>query len=42
MPLPSRVLHSNLVTLVWLIVPTWNPIALFFFLGLGSSQVAEA
>jgi hypothetical protein len=29
--LPSRTLRSNLVTLVWLVVLIWNPIALFFF-----------
>jgi len=26
MPFPSRALRSNLVTLVWLVVPAWNPI----------------
>jgi hypothetical protein len=34
MPLPSRALRSNLVTLVWLVVLIWNPITFFFFLGL--------
>jgi hypothetical protein len=42
MLLPNRTLRSNLVTLVWLVVPAWNPIALSFFSGLGSSQVAKA
>jgi hypothetical protein len=42
MPLPSKALHSNVVTLVWLVVPIWNPIALFLSFGLGSSQVAKA
>jgi hypothetical protein len=35
-------LCSNLVTLVWLVVPVWNPIALSLSSGLGLSQVAEA
>jgi hypothetical protein len=34
MPLPNKTLCSNLVTLMWLVVPIWNPIAPFFFLGL--------
>jgi hypothetical protein len=38
----AKTLHSNLVTLVWLIVPVWNPIALFLSSELDSSQVAEA
>ncbi len=42
MPFPNRMLHSNLITLVWLVVLVWNPIALFISSGLGSSQVAEA
>jgi hypothetical protein len=42
MPLLSRTLRSNLVTLVWLIVLVRNPIALSFSSGLDSSQVAEA
>jgi len=42
MLLPSRTLYSNLVTLVWLVVLTWNPIALSLSSRLGSSQVAEA
>jgi hypothetical protein len=41
MPFPSRVLCSNLVTLVWLVVPIWNPMAFSLSFGLGSSQVAE-
>ncbi len=41
MPLPSRTLRSNLVTLVWLVVPIWNPIALSLSSRLGSSQVVE-
>jgi hypothetical protein len=31
MPLPSRALCSNLITLVWLVVPVWYPIVFFFF-----------
>jgi hypothetical protein len=42
MPLPIRTLCSNLVTLVWLVVLVWNPIALSFSFGLGLSQVAKA
>ncbi len=42
MLLPSRVLCSNLVSLVWLVVLVWNPIALSLSSGLGSSQVVEA
>jgi hypothetical protein len=42
MPLPSKALRSNLITLVWLVMPVRNPIALSFFFGLGSSQVVEA
>ncbi len=42
MPLPSRALRSNLITLVWLVMLVWNPIALFLSFGLGSSQVVEA
>jgi hypothetical protein len=42
MPLHNRTLRSNLVTLVWLVMPVWNPIALSLSFGLGSSQVAEA
>jgi hypothetical protein len=42
MPFPSRALRSNLVTLVWLVLLAWNPIALSLSSGLGSSQVAEA
>ncbi len=42
MPFPNRALRSNLATLVWLVVPVWNPIALFLSYGLGSSQVVEA
>jgi hypothetical protein len=42
MPLPSRALRSNLITLVWLVVPVWNPITFSLSSGLGSSQVAEA
>ncbi len=42
MPLPNRTLFSNLVTLVWLVVPIWIPIALSLSSGLGSSQVVEA
>jgi hypothetical protein len=42
MPLLSRALCSNLITLVWLAVLVWNPIALSFSSGLGSSQVVEA
>ncbi len=42
MPLTSKALRSNLVTLVWLVVPIWNPIALSLSSGLGSSQVVEA
>jgi len=41
MPLPSRTLRSNLVTLMWLVVLVWNPIALSLSSGLGSSQVVE-
>jgi hypothetical protein len=37
-----RALRCNLVTLVWLEVPVWNPIALSLSSGLGSSQVVEA
>jgi hypothetical protein len=33
---------TNLVTLVWLVVPVWNPIALSISSRLGSSQVVEA
>jgi hypothetical protein len=39
MPLPSRTLRSNLITLVWLIVPIWNPIALSLCFRLASSQM---
>jgi hypothetical protein len=42
MPLPNITLCSNLVTLVWLVMPIWNPIALFLSSRLGSSQVAKA
>jgi hypothetical protein len=42
MPLPSRTLRLNLITLVWLVMPVWNPINLFLSFGLGSSQVVEA
>jgi hypothetical protein len=42
MPLPSKTLHSNLVTLVWLVVLVLNPIAVPLSFGLGSSQVVEA
>jgi hypothetical protein len=42
MPLPNRALCSNLVTLVWLVVSIWNPIALSLSSRLGSSQVVEA
>ncbi len=42
MPLPCKALHSNLVTLVWLIMLVWNPIAFFLSSGLGSSQVSKA
>jgi hypothetical protein len=42
MPLLRKALRSNLVTLVWLVVPIWNPIALFLSFDLGSSQVAKA
>ncbi len=42
MPLPSRALRSYLITLVWLIVLVWNPIALSLSSRLGSSQVTEA
>ncbi len=42
MPLPSRALRSNLVTLVWLVMLVWNPIALSLSFELGSSQVAKA
>jgi hypothetical protein len=42
MLLPSRTWHSNLVTLVWLVVSVWNPIALFLSFRPTSSQVAEA
>jgi hypothetical protein len=42
MPLPSKTLRSNPVTLVWLVVPIWNPIALSLSFGLGSPQVAKA
>jgi hypothetical protein len=42
MPFPSRALCSNLVTLVWLVVPVWNPIALSLSSRLGSSQVVKA
>ncbi len=41
MPLPSRALHSNLVTLVWLVVLIWNPIALSLSSERGSSQMAK-
>jgi hypothetical protein len=39
---PNRVLRSNLLTLVWLVVLNWNPIAQFLSFGLGSSQMAKA
>ncbi len=42
MPLPSKGLRSNLVTLVRLVVSIWNPIALFLSFGLSSSHVTEA
>jgi hypothetical protein len=42
MPLPNRALCSNLVSLVWLVVPVWNPIAFSLSFGLGWSQVVEA
>jgi hypothetical protein len=42
MPLPSRTLCSNIVTLVWLVVLVWNPIAFSLSSWLGSSQVAKA
>jgi hypothetical protein len=42
MPLPNRALHSNLVTLMWLVMSIWNPIALSFSSRLDSSQVAKA
>jgi hypothetical protein len=42
MLLPNKALCSNVVTLVWLVVPIWNPIALSLSFGLGSSQMAEA
>jgi hypothetical protein len=42
MLLPSRMLRSNLVTLVWLVMLVWNPIALSLSSRLGSSQVVEA
>jgi hypothetical protein len=42
MLLPNKALHSNLVTLVWLVVPIWNPIAIYISFGLGSSQVVNA
>ncbi len=41
-PKPSKALRSNLVTLVWLVVLVWNPIALSLSSRLGSSQVAKA
>jgi hypothetical protein len=41
MPLPSRALRSNLITLVWLIMSIWNPIALYLSYGLGSSQMVK-
>ncbi len=37
MPLFSRMLRSNLTTLVWLVVQVWNPMALFLSSRLGSS-----
>jgi len=42
MPLPNRALCSNLITLVWLVMPIWNPIALSLSYELGSSQVVKA
>ncbi len=42
MLLPNKTLRPNLITLVWLVMQVWNPIAFFLFLGFGSSQVAEA
>jgi len=39
---PNRALCSNLVTLVWLVVPVWNPITLSLSFGLDSSQVTKA
>ncbi len=39
---PSRALCSNPITLVWLVVLVWNPIAHSLSSRLGSSQVAEA
>jgi len=41
MLLPSRALRSNLITLVWPIVPVWNPITFFLSSELGSSQLAK-
>jgi hypothetical protein len=42
MRLPSRTPCSNLITLVWLVVLVWNPIALSLSSRFGSSQVVEA
>ncbi len=41
MPIPSRGLHSNQITLVWVVVLVCNPITLSLYYGLGSSQVVK-
>jgi hypothetical protein len=42
MLLPNRASCSNLIALVELVMPIWNPIAPFLSFGLLSSQVAKA